>query len=93
MRDVIDLLESGFAREAAGGAVVFPKYVTDFESGAMRILFATDETAVYAAMKAYHRAHGRTRYMVTPYSLKNRVRSRFWRGNSSLICAPARAAA
>lgn len=71
MREVIDLLERAFAREAAGGTVVSPKYVTDFESGSMRILFAADETAGYAAMKAYHGVHGKTRYVVTLYSLKN----------------------
>lgn len=71
MRDAIDLLERAFAREAAGGTVVSRKYVTDFESGSMRIPFPVDETSGYAALKAYHDVHGRTRHVVTLYSLKN----------------------
>jgi alanine dehydrogenase len=75
MREVIDLLEPAFAREAtapAGAAVVSPKYVTDFANGAMRILFAADAQAGYAAMKAYHNVKGAgARYVVTLYSLKN----------------------
>ena len=75
MRDVIDLLERAFAREATGSAgatVVSPKFVTDFQSGSMRILFATDEQAGYAAMKAYHSIKGTgTRYVVSLYRLKD----------------------
>ena len=72
MREVIDLLERAFAREAAGTSVVSPKYVTDFPSGAMRILFAVDEQAGYAAMKAYHSIRGTgTRYIVSLYRLKD----------------------
>lgn len=72
MRDAIDLLERAFANENAGATVVSPKYVTDFQSGAMRILFATDEKAGYAAMKAYHSVKGAgTRYVVSLYSLKD----------------------
>lgn len=72
MRETIDLLERAFANEAAGATAVSPKYVTDFHSGAMRILFATDEKAGYAAMKAYHSVKGAgTRYVVSLYSLKD----------------------
>lgn len=72
MRDTIDLLERAFANEAAGATVVSPKYVTDFQNGSMRILFATDEQAGYAAMKAYHSVQGAgTRYVVSLYSLKD----------------------
>lgn len=75
MRDVIDLLEPAFAREAtapAGAAVVSPKFVTDFANGSMRILFAADAQAGYAAMKAYHSVKGAgARYVVTLYSLKD----------------------
>ena len=72
MSEAIDLLERAFAHEAAGATVVSPKFVTDFPGGAMRILFATDEKAGYAAMKAYHsvKGHG-TRYVVSLYSLKD----------------------
>ena len=72
MREAIDLLERAFANEHAGATVVSPKYVTDFQSGAMRILFATDAKAGYAAMKAYHSIKGAgTRYVVSLYSLKD----------------------
>ena len=68
MRETIDLLERAFANEAAGATVVSPKHVTDFQNGSMRILFATDEKAGYAAMKAYHSVKGAgTRYVVSLY--------------------------
>lgn len=72
MCEAIDLLERAFAHETAGATAVSPKYVTDFHSGSMRILFATDEKAGYAAMKAYHSVKGAgTRYVVSLYSLKD----------------------
>ena len=72
MREAIDLLERAFARESAGATVVSPKFVTDFQSGSMRILFATDEEAGYAAVKAYHNIKGSgTRYVVSLYRLKD----------------------
>lgn len=72
MRETIDLLEPAFAREHAGNTVVSPKFVTDFKTGAMRILFATDEQAGYAAIKAYHSVkQSSARYVVSLYSLKD----------------------
>ena len=72
LREAINLLERAFANEAAGATMVSPKYVTDFHSGSMRMLFATDEKAGYAAMKAYHSVKGAgTRYVVSLYSLKD----------------------
>jgi ornithine cyclodeaminase/alanine dehydrogenase-like protein (mu-crystallin family) len=72
MSDAIDLLERAFAHESAGATVVSPKYVTEFPTGAMRILFATDAQSGYAAMKAYHSVKGAgTRYVVSLYSLKD----------------------
>jgi alanine dehydrogenase len=72
MQEAIDLLEHAFARESAGATVVSPKFVTDFPSGAMRILFAVDEQAGYAAIKAYHNVKGAGgRYVVSLYSLKD----------------------
>ena len=72
MRDTIDLLERAFAREAGGRTTVSPKFVTDFENGSMRILFASDPASGYAAMKAYHGIKGvGTRYVVSLYSLKD----------------------
>lgn len=72
MREAIDLLERAFAHEVAGSTSVSPKFVTDFNLGSMRMLFATDELAGYAAIKAYHsvKPHG-TRYVVSLYSLKD----------------------
>ena len=72
MPEAIDLLEHAFAHESAGATVVSPKFVTEFGSGSMRILFATDEQAGYAAMKAYHNVRGAgARYVVSLYSLKD----------------------
>ncbi|MCC7484031.1 MAG: ornithine cyclodeaminase family protein [Burkholderiales bacterium] len=71
MRDAIDLLEQAFAHEAAGATFVSPKFVSEFEQGAMRVLFAADRAADRAAMKAYHNVTGvGTRYVVTLYSLR-----------------------
>jgi alanine dehydrogenase len=70
MRDAIDLLEKALAHEAGGGTSVSPKFTTDFDGGAMRVLFAADSTAGYCAMKAYHSIKGvGTRYVVLLYSL------------------------
>jgi ornithine cyclodeaminase/alanine dehydrogenase len=72
MPEAIDLLEHAFTRESAGASAVSPKFVTDFRSGSMRILFAADEQAGYAAMKAYHNVkRAGTRYVVSLYSLKD----------------------
>src|SRR5262245_28566311 len=72
MEEAIELLEHAFARESAGATVVSPKFVTDFRSGSMRILFAADEQAGYAATKAYHNVkRAGTRYVVSLYSLKD----------------------
>jgi alanine dehydrogenase len=70
MSEVIDLLEKAFAREAAGKTVVSPKFVTEFGTGAMRILFAADHDAGYCVTKAYHVINGAgVRYIVTLYRL------------------------
>ena len=72
MQEAIELLERAFARESAGATVVSPKFVTDFPSGAMRILFAADEQAGYAALKAYHNVRGAgARYVVSLFGLKD----------------------
>jgi ornithine cyclodeaminase/alanine dehydrogenase-like protein (mu-crystallin family) len=72
IQEAIDLLERAFARESAGATVVSPKFVTDFQSGSMRILFAADEQAGYAAMKAFHNVKGAgARYVVSLYGLKD----------------------
>src|SRR5688572_32945575 len=70
MRDAIDLLERTLAHQARGATSVSPKFSTEFEGGAMRILFAADSEARYCAMKAYHNIKGAgTRYVVLLYSL------------------------
>ncbi len=70
MHDAIDLLEQTLAHEAAGNTSVSPKFTTDFDGGAMRVLFAADNGSGYCAMKAYHSIKGvGTRYVVLLYSL------------------------
>ncbi|HEV7802255.1 MAG TPA: hypothetical protein VGP15_14355 [Burkholderiales bacterium] len=70
MPEVISLLEQAFAHEAAGKTVVSPKFITDFGTGSMRILFAADHAAGYCATKAYHIVTGvGVRYIVTLYRL------------------------
>jgi alanine dehydrogenase len=72
MRDAIDLLEKALAHEAGDGTSVSPKFTTDFDGGAMRVLFAADSAAGYCAMKAYHSIKGAgTRYVVLLYSLSS----------------------
>lgn len=72
MREAIDLLEKTLAHEAAGHTSVSPKFNTDFQSGAMRVLFAADSAAGYCAMKAYHTINGvGTRYVVLLYRLED----------------------
>ncbi len=72
MRDAIDLLESTLAHEEAGKTSASPKFVTNFEGGAMRVLVAADSAAGYVAMKAYHSIEGAgTRYVVMLYRLKD----------------------
>lgn len=72
MRDAIDLLEEAFFHEAAGKTLVSPKYVTEFDGGSMRILFAADYQAGYFATKAYHSIRGvGARYVVSLYRLKD----------------------
>lgn len=72
MHDVVDLLEQALSHEAAGKTVVSPKFVTDFEGGAMRMLFAADYQAGYLATKAYHSIRGvGARYVVTLYRMKD----------------------
>jgi alanine dehydrogenase len=72
MREAIDLLEATFAHEAAGATAVSPKHVTDFTGGFMRMLFAADTQAGYAASKLYHNIQGvGTRYVVSLYRLKD----------------------
>jgi len=72
MAEAIDLLETAFAHEAAGHVQLSPKYVTDFTSGSMRILLASDSAAGYFATKAYHSVKGSgPRYIVSLYNLKD----------------------
>jgi ornithine cyclodeaminase/alanine dehydrogenase len=70
MGEAIDFLEQALAHEAAGRTVVSPKFITNFEVGAMRVLVAVDDQAGYCAMKAYHTINGvGTRYVVSLYRL------------------------
>ncbi len=70
MREAIDLLEQTFAHQSEGATFASPKHVSEFDGGAMRVLFATDRVAGRAAIKAYHSIKGvGTRYVVTLYDL------------------------
>lgn len=70
MREAIDLLEETSRHEAAGRTFVSPRLNASFEGGWMRMMFAADYTAGYAATKAYHLAQGAgVRYVVTLYRL------------------------
>jgi ornithine cyclodeaminase/alanine dehydrogenase-like protein (mu-crystallin family) len=70
MQEAIDLLERTIAHEEAGRTSVSPKFITPFENGAMRVLFAADGEAGYFAMKAYHNVNNvGTRYVVLLYSM------------------------
>lgn len=72
MAEAIDLLERAFAHEAAGQVQMSPKFVTDFNGGSMRMLFAADSAAGYCATKAYHSIKGAgVRYIVSLYRLKD----------------------
>lgn len=72
MNDAIGLLEKTLPHESTGKTTVSPKFVTDFESGAIRILFAADREDGYCAMKAYHSINGvGTRYVVLLYRISD----------------------
>jgi alanine dehydrogenase len=72
MNEAIDLLERTIAHEEAGRTSVSPKFTTEFENGAMRVLFAADGEAGYCAMKAYHNVKGAgTRYVVMLYDMND----------------------
>lgn len=72
MDDAIELLEATLAHEARGSTAASPKLITSFAGGAMRVLFAADREAGYAALKAYHNITGvGTRYVVLLYSLES----------------------
>jgi ornithine cyclodeaminase/alanine dehydrogenase-like protein (mu-crystallin family) len=70
MPEAIDLLERTIVHEEAGRTSVSPKFITEFENGVMRVLFAADGEAGYCAMKAYHNVKSAgTRYVVLLYSM------------------------
>lgn len=72
MQEAIDLLVRTIAHEEAGRTTVSQKFITPFENGAMRVLFAADGEAGYCAMKAYHNVDNvGTRYVVLLYSMTN----------------------
>jgi alanine dehydrogenase len=72
MPEAIDLIERTLAHEEAGRTSVSPKFITEFEQGVMRVLFAADPEAGYCAMKAYHNVkNAGTRYVVTLYSMRD----------------------
>ena len=72
MSDAIDLLEVMSLHEAAGKTFVSPRLNTVFEGGWMRMMFATDYAAGYAATKVFHLREGHgVRYVVSLYRLSD----------------------
>jgi ornithine cyclodeaminase/alanine dehydrogenase len=72
MRDAIDLLEAASQHEASGRTFVSPRLNTSFDGGWMRMMFAADYEAGYAATKAYHMTQGAgVRYVVSLYRLRD----------------------
>lgn len=72
MGAAIDLLERAFAHEAAGRAHLSPKFISNFEGGSMRMLFAADYEAGYCATKTYQSIQGAgVRFLVSLYRLKD----------------------
>ncbi|MDP2238797.1 MAG: ornithine cyclodeaminase family protein [Burkholderiales bacterium] len=70
MREAIDLLEAASRREAAGKTFQSPRLNAPFEGGWMRMMFAADYEAGFAATKAYHMVFGTgVRYVVSLYRL------------------------
>ncbi|HEV7802018.1 MAG TPA: ornithine cyclodeaminase family protein [Burkholderiales bacterium] len=70
MREAIDLLEGMSEHEAAGKTFVSPRLNSTFDGGWMRMMFAADYAAGFAATKAFHMIK-RTgvRYVVSLYRL------------------------
>lgn len=70
MRDAIDLLEQASRHEAEGRTFISPRLNSVFEHGWMRMMFAADYAAGYAATKAFHMIQGvGVRYVVSLYAL------------------------
>lgn len=70
MRDAIDLLEAMSRHEVEGRTFVSPRFNTAFEGGWMRMMFAADYAAGYAATKVFHLREGAgVRYVVSLYCL------------------------
>ena len=70
MREAIDLLEVMSEHEAAGKTFISPRMSSTFEGGWMRMMFAADYAAGYAATKAFHMIEGvGVRYVVSLYRL------------------------
>jgi ornithine cyclodeaminase/alanine dehydrogenase len=72
MREAIELVEEASRHEAAGRTFVSPRLNTSFEGGWMRMMFAADYEAGYAATKVYHMVEGAgVRYVVSLYRLSD----------------------
>lgn len=68
--EAIDILEILSKHEAAGKTFVAPGLNSTFEGGWMRMLFAADYEAGYAATKAFHMIEGvGVRYVVSLYRI------------------------
>ena len=70
MRDAIDLLEQVSRHEAEGRTFISPRLNSIFDGGWMRMMFAADYAAGFAATKTFHMIQGAgVRYVVSLYRL------------------------
>jgi ornithine cyclodeaminase/alanine dehydrogenase-like protein (mu-crystallin family) len=70
MREAIDLLDGMSQHEAAGKTFISPRLNSNFEGGWMRMMFAADYVAGYAATKTFHMIEDvGVRYVVSLYRL------------------------
>jgi ornithine cyclodeaminase/alanine dehydrogenase-like protein (mu-crystallin family) len=72
MSEAIELVEKAYLHEAAGQTLSAPRQTTVTEKGWMRLMYAADFAAGYAAVKAFHLTKGvGVRYVVYLYRLED----------------------
>ena len=72
MSEAIDLIDEAYHHEAAGQTLSAPRQTTLTEKGWMRLMYAADFTAGYAAVKVFHLTRGAgVRYVVSLYRLED----------------------
>lgn len=72
MAEAIDLIEEAYQHEAVGQTYCAPRQTTTTKAGWMRLMYAVDFAAGYAAVKAFHLTQGvGVRYVVSLYRLQD----------------------